>query len=84
MEEAAQVDRETAQEIVGELNKAGHSVGIEDVVPAGDIVHGIGEAVSSATVGSPGVRDAPSRNFLGEVFGRLEKMRGPDDIVVVK
>lgn len=84
MEETAQVDRETAQGIVGELKKEGHPVGIEDVLPAGDIVHGIGEAVSGATVGSPGVRDAPSRNFLGEVVGRLLKMRKPNEMVVVK
>ena len=84
MEETAQVDRRTAEEIADNLNNVGHHVVVEDVLPAGDVVHGIGEAVADVTVGSPKVRIAPSRNFLGEVVRRLLQKKGPSDVVVVK
>lgn len=84
MEETAQVDQETAQGIADNLNKAGHSTGIEDVLPVVDTAHWIGEAVGGATVGSPGARTAPSKIFFGEVVKRLLQKRGPNEVVVVK
>lgn len=84
MEETAQVDQRTAQGITDDLNNAGHPVDVKDVLPIGDTAHWIGGAVGGVTVGSPNTRTAPSRHFLGGVVNRLLKMRGPNDVVVVK
>ncbi len=86
MEDAAQVDQETAQGIAAELNKEGHPSNAGDVLPvdAGDFVYGIGQAVGDVTTGSPKIRTTPSKKGLGEFVGRLFKMRKPGEVVVIR
>ena len=84
MEETAQVDQKTAQEIAKNLNSAGHHVGVEDVLPVGEIAHGIGSGVQDLATGSSKVRTVPSKKGLGEFVDRLLKMREPNEEVVTK
>lgn len=84
MEETAQAEHQTAEEIAASLNNAGHPVGIKDVLPAEDLAYGIESTVGDFTTGKPKVRNAQSKKFLGEHIGRLLKMRKPNEEVMVK